>query len=78
MHCEHTERLLDAYLAALGAFYDAHKPTMKRWLRRDKNRSAKEVSRCQLREASVDYWIQVEVYEAVAGEITRRGDLLAV
>jgi len=78
MHCEHTERLLDAYLASLGAFYDAHKPTFVRWLRKDENRAAKEMSTRQLREASFNYWVQIEVYETVAGEIGRRGDLLAV
>ena len=69
MHCEHTERLLDAYLAALGAFYDAHKPTMRRWLRRDENRAAKETSHRQLREARVNFWIQVEIYDVVAADV---------
>ena len=77
MHFEETERLLDVYLVALAEFYDAQNPPWRRWLRRD-SKQAQKTSAQRLAEARFNYWIQVEVYETVAAEITRRSDLLPV
>jgi hypothetical protein len=76
MHFEDTERLLDTYLAALGVFYDAHKPTLGRWVRRDANQQAKQLSGAQLKEASFNYWIRVEVYDTVSARNSGRANLL--
>lgn len=76
MHLEKTERLLDAYLAALGDFYDTHHPPLRRWLRRDSKRAAQRASELRLADARFNYWIQIEIYDAVAAEITRRPALL--
>ena len=78
MHFEETERLLDAYLVALADFYDAHNPPLRRWLRREPKLAAQKTSAQRLAEARFNYWIQVEIYEAVAAKITRRPDLLPV
>ncbi len=76
MHFEVTERLLDVYLAALAEFYDAHHPPVWHWLRRDSNRARQQTSKCRLAEARCNYWIQVEIFEAVSTEITGRRELL--
>ena len=76
MHFAETERLLDSYLAALADFYDTHNPPLRRWLRRDSKQAARKTAARRLAEARFNYWIQVEIYEPVAAQITRRRDLL--
>ena len=76
MHSEETERLLDAYLAALTGFADAHNRPFWRWPRRDSKQAARKAAARRLAEARFNYWIQVEIYEPVTAEITRRRDLL--
>lgn len=78
MQFAETERLLDSYLAALGDFYDAHHPPLRSWLRRDAKQAAQNESAQRLAEARFNYWIQVEIYETVTADITRRSALLPV
>jgi hypothetical protein len=53
MHCEEKERLLDTYLAALGAYYDARTFDPVRWLRRGPGLERQHATRC-------DYWWHLE------------------
>ena len=52
------EELLDSYLAALGAFYDARKLSLTRWLLRDSG--AREATEARLREVRHQYWSYIE------------------
>jgi hypothetical protein len=52
------EELLDSYLAALGAFYDARKLSLTRWLLRDSG--AREATEARLLEVRHKYWSYIE------------------
>ena len=60
MHCQEKERLLDVYLGALGAFYDARTFSPVRWLRRESTVSAQESTAASLLDARCDYWWHLE------------------
>lgn len=60
MHCEEKERLLDTYLAALGAYYDARTFDPVRWLRREPGRERQASTAEFLLDARCDYWWHLE------------------
>lgn len=52
------DELLDSYLAALGAFYDARKLSLTRWLLHDSD--AREATEARLLEVRHIYWSYIE------------------
>lgn len=60
MQCAEKERLLDTYLAALGAYYDARTFDPVRWLRREPGRETQDSTAASLLDARYDYWWHLE------------------
>lgn len=60
MLCEEKERLLDTYLAALGAYYDARIFSLTRWLRRGAAAPRQQATSAILLDARCDYWWHLE------------------
>ena len=60
MHCEEKERLLDTYLAALGAYYDARTFDPVRWLRREPGLEKQHATAAFVLDARCDYWWHLE------------------